>query len=296
MGVQDLAKRPRCAALGGGLRRDGARSDPGALRRAAARVFAHRRQPALRPRRRGQAWRESAARLCERAQHRDGSRHSGEHQRTAGARRVDRLAGESADRACHRESRRGTGFSARESSRASTISARRGQKPTNQALLDHLATRLVEDGWSMKKTHPRNRAQPHLPARVRLRRKKLRRRSREHARLAHEQAPARRGMHARRDARVARARSNCTPPIGSLIARAGDGPIGGAAASRRGRRGGDHQCGRQPAQPLSADRARRPARRAGASSISPRTQPRRRARAKRRMSRRKRSTCSTARS
>ncbi len=37
-----------------------------------------------------------------------------------------------------------------------------GEQPSNQALLDYLAVRFMEQGWSTKKTDPRDRAQPRL--------------------------------------------------------------------------------------------------------------------------------------
>lgn len=101
-----------------------------------------------------------------------------------------------------------------------------GQAPSNPALLDHLATRLVENGWSVKKTireivlgHAYQLASTHHPENFTADPENL---------LVWRMSKRRLDAECIRDAMLAAANSlDLQPPIGSVIAQVGDGPIGG---------------------------------------------------------------------
>ena len=101
-----------------------------------------------------------------------------------------------------------------------------GQKPANQALLDHLATRLIENGWSVKKTIRE----------IVLSRAYQRSSAFDEKNFAADPENtlcwriSKRRLDAEciRDAMFAvSGQLDLNPPTGSLIARSGDGPIGG---------------------------------------------------------------------
>jgi hypothetical protein len=101
-----------------------------------------------------------------------------------------------------------------------------GQKPANQALLDHLATRLIENGWSVKKTI-REIALSRTYQRSSAFDEKNFAADPENT-LCWRMSKRRLDAECIRDAMLAvSGQLDLTPPVGSLIARSGDGPIGG---------------------------------------------------------------------
>jgi hypothetical protein len=101
-----------------------------------------------------------------------------------------------------------------------------GKKPVNQPLLDHLATRLVENGWSVKKTireivlsHAYQLASTHDPKNFAADPEDT---------LVWRMSPRRLDAECVRDAMLAASNSlDLSPPIGSLIAVAGNTVVGG---------------------------------------------------------------------
>jgi cytochrome c553 len=101
-----------------------------------------------------------------------------------------------------------------------------GQKPANQALLDHLATRLIENGWSMKKTI-REIVLSRAYQRSSAFDEKNFAADPENT-LCWRMSKRRLDAECIRDAMLAvSGQLDLNPPVGSLIARSGDGPIGG---------------------------------------------------------------------
>ena len=75
-----------------------------------------------------------------------------------------------------------------------------GQPPTHPELLDHLATRFMAEGWSIKKLHREIMLSATYQTEQHGRRRRPQDRPGEHALLAHEPPPAGRGIVARRPA------------------------------------------------------------------------------------------------
>lgn len=103
-----------------------------------------------------------------------------------------------------------------------------GQKPANQALLDHLAARFVENGWSTKKlireivlSHAYQLSSAHDDKAFAADPENT---------LVWRMSKRRLDAECVRDAMLAVAGNlDLQPPVGSLIGRAGNGPIGGPA-------------------------------------------------------------------
>lgn len=99
-----------------------------------------------------------------------------------------------------------------------------GERPSHSELLDTLAVRFMEDGWSVKKL-VRDRVVTHLSAVIELSRGRLPHRSRKPFSLANVQTPTRCRSDSGRDARRRR-RTRHARPVGSLVAtKIGDRPI-----------------------------------------------------------------------
>ena len=164
-GARGGCPRPPGTRHGCGVRRDAARRHPQPDFRTRGRIRDDYGQPTFRARRTGQAGGESAARIRQRAQHRGRARHSREDQRAARTGGVDRRAGKSADRARPGQPCLALAFRPRDRRergqfrhvRAATHKCRAARSPR----AGPARRRMVGE-----KAHPRNRAQPHLSARL----------------------------------------------------------------------------------------------------------------------------------
>ena len=131
------------------------------------------RQPALRPRRAGQARRRRAARLAAGARRR-ASRRSARGSGRLELAELDRVEGQPADRPRDGQPRLAAPVRPRPRADRRTTSAPPASRRRHPELLDHLAVTFMDDGWSREEADPPARAEPRLPARLEVRRDELR--------------------------------------------------------------------------------------------------------------------------